>query len=96
MRHTAELAQLPAIGPLGLALTLADLPSPSTKRWVSRRKAEVVIAVHSGLLTLQEACERYALSQEEFLSWSQSFKAYGLKGLSATRLAAGAPKADRQ
>jgi hypothetical protein len=88
------LAQLPAIGPLGLALTLDDLPSPSTKRWVSRRKAEVVIAVHSGLLTLQQACERYALSQEEFLSWSQSFKAYGLKGLSATRLAAGAPKAD--
>ena len=32
------------IGPDGSPLTLADLPPPSTRRWVIRRKAEVVAA----------------------------------------------------
>src|SRR5580693_5399586 len=30
------------IGPDGSPLTIADLPAPGTKRWVIRRKAEVV------------------------------------------------------
>ena len=47
------------IGPDGSPLTLADLPPPSTKRWVIRRKAEVVAAVRGGLLSLDEACKRY-------------------------------------
>ena len=38
------------IGPDGSPLTLADLPPPNTKRWVIRRKAEVVAAVRGGLL----------------------------------------------
>ena len=37
-------------------LTLADLPPASTRRWVIRRKAEVVAAVRGGLLSLDEAC----------------------------------------
>ena len=32
------------IGPDGSPLTIADLPAPGTKRWVIRRKAEVVAA----------------------------------------------------
>jgi len=47
------------IGPTGAPLTLSDLPPENTQRWVIRRKAEVVAAVHGGLLTLDEACERY-------------------------------------
>ena len=46
------------IGPDGSPLTLADLPPPNTKRWVIRRKAEVVAAVRGGLLSLDEACKR--------------------------------------
>jgi len=56
------------IGPDGTPLTLADLPPHTTRRWVIRRKAEVVMAVRGGLLTLEEACERYTLTVEEFLS----------------------------
>ena len=55
------------IGPDGSPLTLADLPPPNTKRWVIRRKAEVVAAVRGGLLSLDEACRRYTLTVEEFL-----------------------------
>ena len=43
------------IGPDGSPLTIADLPPKDTKRWVIRRKAEVVAAVRGGLLSLEEA-----------------------------------------
>jgi len=74
------------IGPTGAPLTLGDLPPASTQRWVIRRKAEVVAAVRGGLLTLDEACERYSLTNEEFLNWQQSIDRYGLPGLRTTRL----------
>ena len=45
-------------GPDGRPMTLVDLPSPRTKRWVSRRKAQVVAAVEGGLITLEEACRQ--------------------------------------
>ena len=57
------------IGPDGSPLTIADLPPPGTKRWVPRRKAEVVAAVRGGLLSFQEACSRYSLTVDEFRSW---------------------------
>lgn len=74
------------IGPNGKVLTLDNLPPPNTKRWVIRRKAEVVAAVRGGLLTLEEACERYKLSVEEFLSWQAAIDAHGIPGLRATRV----------
>ncbi len=74
------------IGPDGSPLSIADLPPPGTRRWVIRRKAEVVAAVRGGLLSLEEACKRYALTVEEYLSWQRSIDKYGLKGLRTTRL----------
>jgi hypothetical protein len=53
---------------------------------VIRRKAEVVAGVRGGLLTLEEACERYTLSVEEFLSWQRAIDRYGLLGLRTTRI----------
>jgi len=72
------------IGPDGRTLTVADLPKPDTTRWVTRRKAEVVAAVQGGLLSLEEACERYRLSLEEYLSWQHAIARHGLDGLRAT------------
>lgn len=72
------------IGPNGQTLTLPDLPTPDTKRWVTSRKAQVVAAVAGGLLSLHEACERYELSIEEFLSWQHQLECFGLAGLRAT------------
>lgn len=74
------------IGPTGEILTIDDLPPPDTKRWVIRRKAEVVAAVRGGLLTLEEACKRYTLSVEEFLSWQRAIDRNGLPGLRVTRV----------
>jgi hypothetical protein len=65
---------------------LDSLPPPDTRRWVPRRKAEVVAAVRDGLLTLEQACERYQLSAEEFSSWERLIDRHGLGGLRVTRL----------
>lgn len=73
------------IGPDGNPLTTMDLPPADTRRWVARRKAEVVVAVRGGLISLEDACDRYALTVEEFLSWERAIKKFGLPGLRATR-----------
>jgi hypothetical protein len=74
------------IGPTGAPLTLSDLPPGDTERWVIRRKAEVVAAVRGGLLSLDEACDRYRLTSEEFLAWQKSIDQHGLAGLRTTRI----------
>ena len=50
------------IGPDGSPLTITDLPAPGTKRWVIRRKAEVIAAVRGGLLSIEEAAATCSLS----------------------------------
>ena len=70
----------------GISTTVDDLPPADTKRWVARRKAVVVNAVHSGAIGLEEACRRYELSAEEFLSWERRIAAHGVAGLRVTRL----------
>ncbi len=72
--------------PAGVGLIPATLPSPDTQRWVARRKAEVVIAVRAGMITLEEACRRYTLSRVEYASWEKALDSRGLPGLSAKRL----------
>src|SRR5690606_18178855 len=75
-----------AIGPTGAPMSLDDLPPPDTKRWVIRRKAEVVAGVRCGLISLEEACRRYSLSVEEFVSWQRLIEALGRRGLRTSRL----------
>jgi hypothetical protein len=74
------------VGPDGSPLTVADLPQPGPQRWVVRRKAMVVAAVRGGLLSIEEACHRYALTVDEFLSWQTSLDQHGLSGLKTTKL----------
>ena len=86
MTHQRHNRARYVIGPDGSALTVADLPPRNTTRWVIRRKAELVAAVRGGLLSLEEACERYTLTIDEFLSWQRAIDRYGLPGLRATRV----------
>jgi hypothetical protein len=57
---------------------------PGTTRWVASRKAAVVEAVRGGEVSLEEACRRYELSEEEFFAWEQAFNTSGLLGLRAS------------
>ncbi len=73
-------------GPLGTPITLETLPPPDTRRWVVRRKAEVIAAIRGGLLTAAEACARYRLSPEELELWQESIDRAGVPGLRVTRI----------
>src|SRR5262245_27781465 len=84
MSESARPKPAQVIGPFG-PLTIADLPSPGPQRWSIRRKAEVIVAVRGGLLSLVEACSRYALDIEEYSCWEYRFERYGLAGLRTTR-----------
>jgi hypothetical protein len=65
---------------------VVELSPPDTKRWTVRRKAAVVQAVRIGMISLQGACLRYALSVEEFLAWQRAVERHGIHGLRVTRL----------
>jgi len=69
------------VGPDGQVLTPSNLPEPGRIRWVARRKAELIAAVGGGLLTMDDACRRYAISPEEFTDWERRYVRRGLGGL---------------
>jgi hypothetical protein len=81
------------VGPDGRHVTFGDLPPPTTKRWVVRRKAQVVAAVSSGVLPIEEACKLYGLTAEEFIGWQYAIHQYGYNGLRVTRLQQYRPRA---
>ena len=68
-----------------LALSEIALPPAGTKRWVAQRKAQVVEAIQSGQLTLDEAWRRYRLSVEEFGAWKRALFRAGVQGLRVAR-----------
>ena len=72
--------------PSPVPLLDAGLPPPDTKRWSPGRKAAVVAAARGGLITREEACERYMLSDEELLAWERALDQNGVPGLRTTRL----------
>lgn len=74
--------------PDGRILSRSDLPGADTRRWVASRKAAVVQAVTHGLLSVEDACDVYALSEEELDAWRHAVDAHGEKALKATRLQA--------
>ena len=65
---------------------LSGLPPAETQRWSCRRKAAVVAAIRAGVLSSQEACERYMLSLEELAAWETALDENGIPGLRVTRL----------
>jgi len=72
--------------PDGSVLSRADLPPPTTRRWVASRKAIVVQAVAHGLIAREEALDRYSLSDEEFDSWRNAVATHGIDALKVTAL----------
>jgi Protein of unknown function (DUF1153) len=83
---TSPVPMRRVLAPDGSVLTLANLPSPDAQRWVASRKAIVVAAVRGGLLSMSDACARYRLTTEEFLSWQTQVDRDGLQGLRTTRI----------
>jgi Protein of unknown function (DUF1153) len=62
------------------------LPPADTKRWSPSRKAAVVAAARAGLISREEACTRYMMSDEELAEWERAYDQNGVPGLRTTRL----------
>ena len=60
---------------------MTDSANPS-----AQQDESAVAAVRGGLLSLEDACSRYTLTVDEFLSWQMSIDQHGLAGLRTTRL----------
>lgn len=75
------MTRRPQARPTARIEPLPTLPPAGTRRWVARRKAQVVEAVMSNMLRLDEALRRYELSIEEFSAWKRRFYRSGVDGL---------------
>ncbi|MEO9648735.1 MAG: DUF1153 domain-containing protein [Roseobacter sp.] len=70
----------------GTVMTHADLPPANTRRWVASRKASVVRGVAYGLISQNEALQRYKISEDEFHEWVRAVSEHGVDALKATTL----------
>ncbi|WP_300029870.1 DUF1153 domain-containing protein [uncultured Roseobacter sp.] len=68
----------------GSVMTQADLPPPTTRRWVASRKAAVVRGVAYGLISQSDALKRYSISDDEFHEWVRAVSEHGEDALKAT------------
>ena len=82
--HTRTYAA--PVNGFGLPVTVETLPPPNTTHWVMRRKASVLAAVKSGLLSIEEACERYDLSLDEIKLWERTVQRSGIHALRVTKI----------
>jgi hypothetical protein len=64
--------------------SMPELPRPA-QRWTVRRKAAVVQAVRGSWIPIEEICELYSISVDEFLAWERDLDRYGIHGLRTTR-----------
>ncbi len=78
--------KIPVLHPKGHPITDADLPPEGLRRWTAMRKAEVVACIRAELISMEHACERYRLSEDELLSWRGNLKDHGVAGLRSTKI----------
>lgn len=57
----------------------------SGQRWTVRRKATVIQAVRGGWVPIEEVCEAFGISVDEFLAWERDIDRHGVHGLRTTR-----------
>jgi hypothetical protein len=63
---------------------MPELPS-LRQRWTVRRKAAVIEAVRGGWVPIEEVCQLYNLSVDEFRAWERDIDRHGIHGLRTTR-----------
>jgi transposase-like protein len=65
---------------------IIELPPANTTRWIARRKIQIVEAIKKGVLDVEEACQKYALTEEELASWQRLADKHGQDGLRITQI----------
>jgi len=69
-----------------MSLLCLDLPPADTVRWSPQLKALVVSGICNGVISLDEACQRYQLLADEFLAWQRAVEGHGIGALRVTRI----------
>ena len=62
---------------------IPDLPLPG-QGWTPRSKAALIEAVRGGWFPVEEACQLFSLSVDEFLAWERDIDRNGVPGLRST------------
>ena len=70
-----------AVGLRGNVIAPYDLLPAHGGRWTPQRKADLIAAILGGVITLDEAKARYALTTEELSEWRRGLAAAGVSGL---------------
>ena len=86
MLENQKIRPAQVIGPLGEPLTLDSLAPPEHNALGGAPQGRSRAAVAGGLLTVDEACQRYTLSLEEFTGWQRAVDRSGMPGLRVTRI----------
>ncbi|MGS1017285.1 DUF1153 domain-containing protein [Allosphingosinicella humi] len=68
-RQSGKRGSGPAAAPAG---PIATAKRQAPRKVSGLRKAEVVAALRSGLISSEEACEAYGLSPEEIAAWERA------------------------
>jgi transposase-like protein len=85
MHHSPLCGYVRVTGALNEPLTLMNLPPRDTVRWTRGRKAQIVAALESGLITSEQACRWYNLVNEELAAWRRA-NGRGMLALRASRV----------
>ncbi len=65
------------VGLRGNVIAPYDLPPAHGARWTPLRKVDLIAAILGGVITLDEAKARYALTTEELSEWRRGLAAGG-------------------
>lgn len=69
----------------GGTVGIDGFPPEGTTRWGFKKKTLVIRAVTAGMLTLQEALDRYHMTEREFRLWEKGLSEDGTAGLMLTK-----------
>ncbi len=64
---------------------MPELPSPCTRRWTMRQKVAIIEAVHGGWVPIEEVCQLYTISVDDFIAWERDVDRFGIHGFRTTR-----------
>jgi len=71
----------------GGLLTVHDLPKAGErKRWTALYKAIIAKAIKHGVMSPEEACDRYCMAATELKRWIELLETQGVRGLSANNI----------
>jgi hypothetical protein len=59
---------------------------PPSGRWVGSVKEQLILAVRSGAVMLDDVSQVFHLSPDEFHAWQAAYDRWGVPGLRSTRL----------